>query len=99
MAYAAARSAGGHRHDLVLPDRLRFLPVARAQTIGSGVPSADDDDVLAGRENLFAFHREPEVAAVLLRQEIHREVNTLQLAAGNARSRGCSAPPASTRAS
>ena len=61
------------------------LAMAGAQAIGAGIAAADDDDALAGGEDGFgvgdvvAF-----AAAVLLRQEIHGEVDALEFAAGDA---------------
>ena len=53
---------------------------AIAQAVGTGIAAADDDDVLAGGENLISN----DVACsefVLLRQKLHREVDAFQLAA------------------
>ena len=68
------------RHDLELVDRPGAVAVGRAETIGAGVTSADDDHVLA----FCADGRFVEVALLdLVRpgQEFHGLVNTGQLAA------------------
>jgi hypothetical protein len=42
----------GLRHDLEARHRLRALTQRRTDAVGSGVATTDDDDVLAGREDL-----------------------------------------------
>ena len=75
---------GRHRQELELVHRSRALAVAGAEAIGAGVAAADDDHVLAGGEDrLRPGTRIALVAPVLLRQELHREMNALQLAAGD----------------
>ena len=69
-------------HDLELVHGFGFVPVAGAQAIGAGVSAADDDDTLAGGQDLVG-HIVAGIALILLRQELHGEVNALQLAAGN----------------
>src|SRR5204862_3785104 len=70
------------RHDLEARDAFRALAVRGADAIATGVPAADDDDVLPGGEdrssvgNLITRN-----APVLLRQEIHRVVGARKLAA------------------
>ena len=59
-----------------------LLPVAGAQAIRAGVAAADDHDALAGGQNLVG-HVVAGIALVLLRQELHGEVNALQFAPGN----------------
>ena len=68
--------------ELELHQRLRPLAVARAVAIAAGVAAADHDHVLAGRGEL-PLDFIPGVALVLLREEIHRVVHPLQLAAGD----------------
>ncbi len=64
--------------------RERLLPVRCAQAIRPRVAAADDDHALAGGQNLpAAGTASPSHALVLLRQEIHREMDALQLAAGH----------------
>ena len=71
---------GRHRHDLKLADGRSLLAVASAQTVGAGVAAADDHNALAGGENLAGdfIAGDP---LVLLRQELHREVDALEFAA------------------
>ncbi len=60
----------------------RSLPVAGTEAIGAGIAAADDDDVFAGGQNLVGYG----IAfahLVLLRQELHGEVDALQVAAGD----------------
>ena len=68
--------------ELELRDASGSLAVGRAEAIGAGIAAADDDDVLAGGKDLvgdaIAF-----ADLVLLRQELHREVDAFQLAAGD----------------
>ena len=53
-----------------------------AQAIGAGVAAADDDDVLvAGRDELAVVDRVAGHAPVLHGQELHGEVDALELAA------------------
>ena len=70
------------RQQFELRDRERLLAVAGAQAIGAGVAAADDHDALAGGQDLIR-HLVAFAAAVLLRQELHREVDAVQLAAGD----------------
>src|SRR5882672_6538107 len=72
------------RHDLELMHGKRLLPMAGSQTIGAGVATANDHDMLASRENLyFGLNRVAVTPLVLLRQEFHRVMNSLQLTTGN----------------
>ena len=62
----------------------RLLAVDGAKAVGAGVAAADDDDALAGCENLERrIERVAMAALVLLRQEFHGEMDSLQLTAGN----------------
>ena len=71
-------------HDFELMNRQRLLAVARAQAVGAGVAAADDDHALAGGENFDRWiERVAEATLVLLREEFHRKVNSLQLASRN----------------
>src|SRR5665213_752122 len=71
---------GRLRQQLELHDRQRALAVGRADAVGPGVATADDDHMLAcrGRLRLHAIAGDD---TVLLRQEIHREMNARELAA------------------
>src|SRR5271166_5153138 len=72
---------GRRRHDLEIGDGERALADGGADAVGAGVAAADHHDVLAGRENrlaavvAFAAH-----APVLLRQELHGEMDAVKLA-------------------
>ena len=58
--------------------------MARAQAIGSRVAAANNHDVFAGGQNVAAPDRAVSLAAlILLRQEIHREMDSLQFPARN----------------
>jgi hypothetical protein len=63
-------------------DGKRVLAMAGAEAIGSGIAAADDDDALAGGEDLVR-DGVALVAAVLLREELHRVMDALELAAGD----------------
>ena len=72
------------RQDLEIGHRQRALPDRGADAIGAGIAAADDDDVLAAGEDRLARRRRLAAdAPVLLRQEIHGEVDAIELAAGN----------------
>ncbi len=76
--------SGGAGHDLELRDGLRALPERGADAVRAGVAAADHDDMPAAGENVGgAVQRLRGDAAVLLRQEIHREVNAGEVAAGD----------------
>ena len=87
----AARSSGGLRHDFELVHAFCALAMAGAEAVGAGVAAADDDHALAcGKDGAGGAHRFEQrlfrvalVAAILLRQELHGEVNALELAAGD----------------
>src|SRR6516165_8927616 len=65
-------------------DRKRALAVRRSEAVSTGIAAANDYDALPGREDSrLTWDRIPGDTLVLLRQEIHREVNTIQFAAGN----------------
>src|SRR6187401_989001 len=69
------------RHDLELRDRSRFMAVRRAEAVRAGVAASDDDDVFAGGEDIFAWIQGVARASlVLLRQELHGEVDSSELA-------------------
>jgi hypothetical protein len=56
----------------------------RADAVGAGVAAADDDDVLAGGEDSTLVRDVPaRDAGVLLRQEVHRVMDAVQLASGH----------------
>src|SRR3989344_3139351 len=62
--------------------RGRALPVRGAQTVGTGVAAADDDDALAlGRNQLVGWNLVAIAGLVLLREILHREMHTRQFAA------------------
>src|ERR1019366_6728076 len=80
-------SAGGavlrrHGHDFELMHVLRLLPVAGAQAVRARVATADDHDALARSEDLIR-HCVPGIAFILLRQKLHGEVNSLEVAPGD----------------
>ena len=58
------------------------MPVGGAHAVAAGVAAADHDHVLAGGHDL-AIDPVARVDAVLLGQELHREVDALQFAAGH----------------
>src|ERR1051326_2897787 len=70
-AFTLFRSALMHRR--------RALAVRRAEAVRAGVAAAEDDDPLAGRAQL-ALDPIAGVHLVLLRQELHREVNAPEIA-------------------
>ena len=75
---------GRRRHDLDLGDRKRALAVGGADAVRAGVAAADHHHVLAAREDrLDVVERLVGDAAVLLRQEIHGEMDAVELAAGD----------------
>ena len=75
---------GRRRHDFELGDGFRALPERSADAVRAGVAAADHDDMLAvGEDVLGAAERLGGDAAVLLRQEIHREMDAVEVAAGN----------------
>ncbi len=54
--------------------------MASAEAIRASVATANDDDALARRQNLnCGIDRIAVAALILLRQEFHREVNSLQV--------------------
>src|SRR5581483_6226933 len=73
------------RHDLELVHFSGTLPVHGAQAVGAGVATADDDHLLAlGGDRRFAVGPEDVVTflhAVRPRQELHRLVDAVELAA------------------
>src|SRR5690606_1968142 len=71
---------GRHRKQFDLRHARRALAIARAHAVRAGVAAADHDHVLARREDVFALHRQAGHAAVLLREEIHREMHAGQIA-------------------
>ena len=72
------------RHDLEIRHRHRALTDRRADAVRAGVAAADDDDVLAvGEDRRGLVRRLAADAAVLLRQEFHREMNAVEFAAGD----------------
>lgn len=86
------------RHDLQHGHVLRALTDGGAEAVGTGVATTDDDDVLVlGGDvvhGLYAVHASGRVG-----QELHREVNALELAVGIFMSRGTVDPIATTTAS
>ena len=69
----------GHRHDLKLDDALAAVAEARADAVGSGIATTDDDDVLALRVQRRDRSVEVvvELVARVLGEELHREVDAL----------------------
>ena len=74
----------GRGQNLEIGHRQRPLADRGADAIGAGVAAANDDDVLAASEDrvgvICGFAAQP---SILLRQEIHGEMDAFQLAAGN----------------
>src|SRR5262245_50763499 len=66
--------------ELELVHRRRAVTVRRAETVGARVAAAQDDDALVGGEEL-SLDPIARDRLVLLRQELHREVDALQVAA------------------
>src|SRR6266849_11127256 len=65
-------------------DGKRFLAMRSAQAVRARVAAADDDDALTGSEDRTLDRNSVALAtSILLRQEIHGEVDSLELAAGN----------------
>ena len=88
------------RQDLELGHRDRALAERGADAVGAGIAAADHHHLLAvGEDRLDVAQRLAGHAAVLLRQEIHGKVHAASSRPLTARSRGCSAPPASSTAS
>ena len=58
------------------------MAVAGAEAVRAGIAAADDDDAFSGGANLIR-DRVARDDFILLRQELHREVNALELAAGD----------------
>src|SRR5215471_4692543 len=72
------------RHDFKLVNGNRFLPMTSSEAVSASVSTTDDDNVLAGRKNIESGIENIATAAlVLLRQEFHREVDSLQFPARN----------------
>ena len=72
------------RQDLELRDRDRALPERGADAVGAGVAAADHDHVLAfGQDRRDVALRLAGDAAVLLRQEVHGEMDAVEIAAGH----------------
>ena len=71
---------GRLRQQFELRDRRGAVTIRRSHAIGTGIAAADDHDVLAGGHQLVR-HRVAGDDLVLLRQEIHREHDTVELAA------------------
>src|ERR1700722_8420475 len=75
---------GRRRHDFELRHRERALPERGADEVRTGVTAADHNHMLIPGENLgHAAQRLIADAAVLLRQEVHREVDAGEIAAGD----------------
>ncbi len=78
-------------HDFELMDAFGALAMAGAEAVCAGVAAADDEDALAGGEDgggglhggKKRFFAVAFVAAILLGQELHGEVNAFEFAAGN----------------
>ena len=59
----------------------RALPIRGAEAVRTGIATAENHDALSVRGDLAGrIERVAEVALVLLRKEIHREMDPLQLA-------------------
>src|SRR5437868_15368007 len=69
------------RHDFELVYGERLLPMTGAEAIGAGVAASDNDHALPRRQNFrFRLDGVAQIAAVLLRQVVHREMDSSQLA-------------------
>src|ERR1700692_729607 len=69
---------GRLRHDLELVHGERLLAMTGSEAIGACVAASDDDDAFAGGQNFcFGCDSVAQRAAILLGQEIHREMNSL----------------------
>ena len=78
------RSGWWFGQQLALIDNLCALPVRCAEAVGAGIATAQYDHALAlGADALIVRNMLAGVQAVLLRQEIHREVHAVQIAAGD----------------
>src|SRR5262249_6741061 len=74
---------GWPRQEPELMDGPGTLTVHRAQAVGAGIATADDDDALALRRNELCLGDRVALAApVLERQVLHGEVDAAELAAG-----------------
>ena len=75
---------GRLRHDLEIGNRHGALADRGADAVGAGIAAADHDDLLAlGENRLDVALRLVAHPPVLLRQEIHGEMDALELAAGH----------------
>ena len=70
------------RQQLELRQAAAALPIRGAVAVAPRVAAADHDHVLAGRQNLI-LDRVSLIAGILLRQEFHREMDSLEVAAGD----------------
>src|SRR3974390_2183606 len=72
------------RHDLEIGHRHGALADRGADAVGAGVPAADHDYLFAGSEDrLDLTERLVAEATVLLRQEVHGEMDSLEFASGH----------------
>src|SRR3974390_2969422 len=68
-----------HRDPPELTHPTCLLTMTRAQAVGAGIATADDDHILSRRKYLARrFYNVAFAAAVLLRQKLHREVDSIQ---------------------
>src|SRR6266508_389855 len=75
---------GRARQDLELVDGERALAVHRAETVGPGVPPADDDDVpAAGADEALVQDEIALAEPILQRQVLHGEVDPPELPSGD----------------
>ena len=71
-------------HDFPLMDDGSALAMGGAEAVGAGVSAADDEDALAvGGDGAGLVDAVALVAAVLLGQELHGEVDAVEVAAGD----------------
>ncbi len=70
---------GGARIVVELGDRSGLLAVAGSQAVGSGISTADDDDVLPGGQDRLSVHVDAVAPPVLLGQERHRRLDSLEV--------------------
>ncbi|CRZ98069.1 Uncharacterised protein [Vibrio cholerae] len=72
------------RHDLHLSDTRSAVAVRGADTVGASIAASDHYHMFAFSVDLFTFQIHAIGSAVILREELHREVNAFQITSGNA---------------
>jgi hypothetical protein len=71
---------GRHGQQFELRHALGAMAIARSDAVAAGVATADHDHMLAVRADLL-LELAPGVDVILLRQELHGEMNAVQVAA------------------